>query len=178
MIYNLKTEKWVECYYRKVDTNEVGEYVPPRWVFNFIEEHEEGYEIFVIETEEYPGIAQGIVALKANKDEYTVHLKSVETADFNKYYLRGKKNNGINYDRVYKGIGFNLVSFACQYSLDQGCDGYMYLKSKTDTIPFYTSENLGGKQLSEGSQTIVFDEPAGQRLASKIFPGGAIQWLK
>ncbi|MGG0178702.1 hypothetical protein [Gottfriedia acidiceleris] len=158
----------------------MAEYKPPRWVFDFQLDYEEDYEIFVLETLEYRGTVQGIVALKANKQESTTYLKSIEATNFNKVYINGKKTNGINFDRVYKGVGYNLVAFACQYSLNQGCEGYLYLKSKTETIPFYTNEEfgLGGKQLFEGSQIIVFDEQIGQKLASENFQGGVIQWLK
>lgn len=175
MIYNYKTKKWTECYYRKIDLSEVGEYVPPKWVFDFKKDFEEGFEVFTLETFEYPGEVQGIVALKVNKAEYTVHLKSAECADCNKYHVRGLKRNGVNKDRIYTDVGYNLVAFACQYSLEQGCDGHMNLTSKTDTIPYYL--RLGGKQFKEGSQMILFDEPIGQSLAATKFPGGVIKWL-
>ncbi|KQL42453.1 hypothetical protein AN960_00380 [Bacillus sp. FJAT-25509] len=176
MIFNIRFEEWEECYFRKIDIDEVGEYMPPRWVFNFKKEFDEEYEIFSLETKRFPGMAQGIIALKSSQDDCCVYLKSVETADFNKYYNIGKISHGMNHDRVYEGVGYNLVAFACQYSIVQGFEGYMYLVSKTDTIPFYTG--LGGDQLYEGSQTIVFQELVGQRLALKHFPGGEIQWLK
>lgn len=176
MLYNLKADKWVECFYRRVEgIEEIREYCPPRWVFEFELDYKEGYDIFVLETKEYPGTAQGIVSLKVITNEYAVHLKSAETADSNKYYLRGQKRNGVNEDRIYKGVGTNLVAFACQYSLENECDGYMYLISKTTTLSFY--EELGGEPLFQGSQKIAFIEKSGEKLAKKFFPGGAIKWL-
>lgn len=35
MLYNLITQKWAECYYLKLDKDEVREYGPPNWVFDF-----------------------------------------------------------------------------------------------------------------------------------------------
>uniref|UniRef100_UPI003F494C5A hypothetical protein n=1 Tax=Niallia taxi TaxID=2499688 RepID=UPI003F494C5A len=84
---------------------------------------------------------------------------------------------GENIDRIYTGIGINLVALACQYSLENGCEGHINLISKHETIDFYKSKELGGKQFKEGSQLIIFNEPVGQRLAKKYFPGGAIHWL-
>ncbi len=92
-------------------------------------------------------------------------------------FTKGRNRNGINENRIYKGIGYNLVSFACQYSLEMDCGGHMYLKSKTTTTRFYT-EQLKGVHLYEGSQEIVFNEKAGTNLAKSHFPGGGIQWLK
>ena len=175
MLYNLKTHKWLECYYRKLDKDDVQEYVPPNWVFDFTSELNDNFEVFGLETKEYPGIVQGIVALRVNKHEYTVHLKSAESADINKYFIHGLKRNGLNPDRIYKGIGVNLVAFACQYSLENDCDGHVNLISKSDTIPFY--ESIGGEPLFNGGQIIVFLEKAGQKLATEYFSGGAIQWL-
>ncbi|MBJ8108955.1 hypothetical protein JDS99_04660 [Bacillus cereus group sp. N6] len=173
MIYNLKTEESVECYYREVDIVEAGEYVPPRWLFDFKEEFNDGYKVFVLETLEYPGVAQGVVAIGINKAEVSVHLKSTESSADNKTFIRGQKRNGINKDRIYTGVGANLVAFACQYSLENECEGFMYLISKTETVSFY--EDLGG--ISFGHR-VVFNEFAGRRLADRYFPGGEIQWLK
>ncbi|MEX3713351.1 GNAT family N-acetyltransferase [Cytobacillus horneckiae] len=177
MLYNLKADKWVECFYRRVEgINEINEFSPPKWRFEFLADYQEGYEIFALETKEYQGIAQGIVALKVVQEEYAVHLKSAETADSNKYYIRGEKRNGVNKDRIYKGVGTNLVAFACQYSLENKYDGFMYLISKTTTIPFY--EKFGGEMLSKNSQTIFFDEKNGGNMARKYFQGGAIKWVE
>lgn len=175
MIFNLKTQRWVECYYRKLDKDEVSEYVPPSWVFNFTLEFNYDFEVFVLETKEFPGTVQGIVALKVNKEEFTVHLKSAESADINKYYIHGLKRNGLNPDRIYKDIGVNLVAFACQYSLENDCDGHVNLISKSETIPFY--KRIGGATLFDGAQIIVFLEKVGKKLATENFSGGAIQWL-
>lgn len=175
MLYNLKTHKWVECYYRKLNKEEIREYVPPGWVFDFTLEYKDDFEIFGLETKEYPGTVQGIVALKVNKKEYTVHLKSAESADVNKFFIHGLKRNGVNPYRIYKGIGVNLVGFTCQYSLENDCDGHMNQLSKSETIPFY--ERIGGDLLFDGGQIIIFLEKAGQKLAAEYFSGGAIQWL-
>ncbi len=120
-------------------------------------------------------MAQGVISLKVIENESSVHLKSVESADFNKHYIRGDYKNGINYDKQYEDVGYNLVALACQYSIERDCKGYVYLASKTQTIPFYT--DLGGRQFGK-SQMIYFYEKAGQNLAEEKFPGGAIQWLK
>ncbi|AFQ30448.1 hypothetical protein P4493_11030 [Bacillus thuringiensis] len=176
MIYNLKTKRFNDCYYRKINLNNVGKYVPPKWFFNFKHDLEEGYDVFTVETLEYPGEAQGVISLQARIHESTVYVKSIEAANHNKNFTRSRNRNDINTNRIYKGIGYNLVSFACQYSLEQGCGGHMYLKSKTTTTRFYT-QHLKGEHLYEGSQEIVFDEKAGMDLAKTHFPGGAIQWL-
>ena len=126
---------------------------------------------FTIETKEYPGIAQGVVALRVYKGEYRVQLVSAESSKENKVYRLGLERNGINDFRIYKGVGHNLVAFACQYS-------FMHLSSKTETIDFYTSKELGGELFEEKSQLVIFDEKVGQRLAERYFPGGVIQWVK
>ncbi|RVT59467.1 hypothetical protein EM808_19425 [Niallia taxi] len=178
MLYNIRTRQFVDCYYRRVGKNEVGEYIPPNWVFNFKNDFNKDCEVFSLETKEYPGIAQGIVALRVYKGEYRVQLVSAESSKENKLYRIGLERYGVNDFRIYKGVGNNLVAFACQYSLENGCDGYMHLTSKTETINFYTSNELGGEFFEEKSQLIIFDENIGQRLAKRYFPGGAIQWVK
>ncbi|WP_053362575.1 hypothetical protein [Bacillus sp. FJAT-27251] len=178
MLYNTRTQQFVECYYRRVGTEEVKEYVPPRWVFDFQKDFDEEFEVFILETKEYPGSAQGVISLKIYKNEFRVYLKSAEASAVNKLYRLGLERNGLNDFRIYKGVGANLVAFACQYSLENNCDGYVNLISKTETVSFYTSEELGGKPLSRGSQTIIFNEEAGTNLARKYFPGGAIQWVE
>lgn len=174
MILNLKTKKITECYYREVDFSEAGEYVPPRWVFDFKKDYEEGYKIFVLETLEYPGTAQGVVAIGINQAEYTVHLKSAESSADNKYYIHGLERNGINRDRIYKGVGANLVAFACQYSFENECEGYMYLISKTSTLPFY-QDKLKGVPFG---QRVLFNPNTSLALVKEHFPGGAIKWVE
>lgn len=46
----------------------------------------------------------------------------------------GLKRNGLNPDRIYKGIGVNLVAFACQYSLENDCDGHPYVTRGVDSF--------------------------------------------
>lgn len=173
MIFNLKTEQYVDCYYREVGIEEVGEYVPPQWVFDFKKEYAAQCDVFTMETKEYPGIAQGVIALQVQNEEETIFLKSAEAAHSNKTFFQGLEREGYNEDRIYTGVGANLVAFACQYSLEKGCHGHIHLVSKTQTVPFY--QKLGGRLFS--AQNILFDESAGVQLAKKFFPGGAIKWL-
>lgn len=59
------------------------------------------------------------------------------------------------------------MAFACQYSLENDCDGHVNLISKSETIPFY--KRIGGETLFDGAQIIVFLEKAGKNWLLKIF---------
>jgi hypothetical protein len=179
MLKNIGTDQLVDCYYRELGNMEAKDYKPPSWFFNFYKELKEGYKIFALETKEYPGEAQGIISLKPLFDGfYAVEVKSVETAHVNKkIFVSGRNKGQLNLNRKYRDVSVNLIAFACQYSLEQGLDGFVYLKSKSNTIDLYT-EKLNGTLIDEAKRLIVFDEVVGKKIAGDFFPGGAIQWVK
>lgn len=177
MILNGETKALVECYFREIDAAEIREKNYSKqggWAFDWIDDLIGGYRVFCLETKEYPSVVQGLVSLKALHDSAFngVHVEHIESAEENlRFNLKTKETNFI---RRYEYVGIHLVAFACQFSIDEGLEGFVELTSKTATIPFY--EKIGAKKLSKSSQKLIFFEPYGQALAKKYFPGG-VQWL-
>lgn len=155
---------------------EVGKYGPPKWVFNFKKDYADNYKVFSLETKEYPGEVQGVIALIDLYDGYYgVRIKDVESAEWNKSFIKGLEHKGKNVNRKYKEVGTNLVAFACQYSILKGLNGFVQLKSKSTTIKFY--EEIGFELFDLRERIMILDEEPAQALANDYFEGGVINWL-
>jgi hypothetical protein len=111
------------------------------------------HEVYVMTTRQAPEIIQGMVALHVEKAFVFVHL--VENAPSN----RGK-------NAIYKGVGGNLFAFACQLSLDKGCDGYVVFEAKTALITHY-QHVLGAKHITK--HRMYIDTPAATALVQQYF---------
>ncbi len=98
-----------------------------------------------------------------------IEILNISSAPINKKVVKGK----LNPHQKYVGVGKCLVAFACQFSIEQGFDGYVNLKSKTQTISFY--KKIPGIENPGGGQLFTFNEYGAKTLASRYFEGG-IKW--
>ncbi len=122
------------------------------WEFDWIQALKE-HEVYVMTTRQNPDIIQGMIALNVEKAFVFVHL--VENSPSN----RGK-------NAIYKGVGGNLFAFACQISLDKGCDGYVVFEAKTALITHY-QQLLGAKHITK--HRMYIDTPAATQLVHQYF---------
>lgn len=175
MLIDTTTNQNVEFYLRPVNRDEIIEnhYNPDGgWAFDWLHPLSHGFEIYGLVTDTFPESVQGLIALKQNPDEAfnCVDIDIVESSPNNKKEIGGNPN----IRRTYKGVGRCLIAFACQYSIDNGFEGYVGLTSKSSKFKFY--EDMGAFRTS-GQRYMFFDTTAKQ-LVQIYFPGGVKWWKK
>ncbi|MCK6259561.1 hypothetical protein LCY76_23615 [Fictibacillus sp. KIGAM418] len=175
MIIDAVTKRRVDVYFREVTKEEIRANKYNKrggWAFNWLTPLKDGFRVFALITETEPEVAQGLIAMRAlhDPDFNCVHLENIEAAPQNKRFLGPK---GFNNAQRYENVGKCLVAFACQYSLDQGLEGYVELIAKNSVLQFYS--DLGGIPFG---RKVIFDERGALRLIRKHFPGGAKLWRK
>jgi hypothetical protein len=125
------------------------------WAFNWAREAvTAGRRVYQLNTVANPTIIHGLISLEAKPDHVFMHL--VESAGFNK----GR-------DKVYLGVLGNLVAFACRWSFELGCDGFVSFDSKTSLKPHYTKV-LGAAELS--GLRMYLGTPAAAALVKRYYP--------
>lgn len=97
------------------------------WNFNWLKEFQNGYTIYSIRVKTKPTIVQGLIAIKADPENYAIEAKLAESAPHN---FRRQGN-------YYKGVGNLLFAVACEESFKCKYGGYVYLDAKTDLIKYY-----------------------------------------
>lgn len=167
MIRSINTNKDVPCYYREVTLKEIREkkYLKSNgWEFDWDIPIGMGFMVYGLVTEEFPEDVQGLIAVKANThpEFLCVFLEIVESAPTNKK---------VHPNRRYKGVGIDLIAFACQYSFDNNCDGYVKLTSKTSKFDFYDK-----LKFDRYGQDCTMHTKYALSLAKKHFPGGVLWW--
>jgi hypothetical protein len=100
-----------------------------------------------------PTVIQGLISLQVKEDHVFVHL--VESAPFN-----------IGKNKMYAGVGGNLVAFACKVSFQRGHDGYVAFYAKTSLIEHY-KQSLGASVLS--NHLMVIHTQAAIKLINTYF---------
>lgn len=97
---------------------------------------------------------QGLVAYTHKPSENTLYMNLVETS---------KNNQGA--ERMYRGVGANLVARVCKQAKDLGYD-YIYFDSKTDKVGYY-EKKLGAYRVS--SSRMCIDGEAFNALINKYY---------
>jgi hypothetical protein len=124
------------------------------WIFDWLEEFKQGGRlIFKLVIEGNEDVIQGLVSLSLEGDHVFMHL--IESAKFNK-----------GQDKVYQGVPGNLVAFACRYSLEKGCDGFVAFDAKTALIKHYQDTLLATH--FKGSRMFI-DNIAAAKLIKQYF---------
>ncbi|MCM3067122.1 hypothetical protein M3568_11895 [Priestia flexa] len=174
------TGEKVEYYFRKVGKEEIKEkgYLPDEgWEFNWLRPLTHKYEVFGLITKERPDEVEGLIAVMLNDDPdfMCVDIEILESAPRNKKEIKGYSN----LRRMYIGVGRCLIAFACQYSLDNGFDGYVGLAAKTSKMELYESMGamaVNGYGFDTGAQGYMFTQGAALNIVKEYFPGGVLWW--
>lgn len=127
------------------------------WNFNWKTELDDNSkEIYKLTIVDNPNIIQGLVSLTIQTDH--VYMELLESAPFN-----------IGKNKLYEGVAGNLVAYACKVSFQQGFDGYVSFKAKTQLVEHYKkilkAQNYGG-------QMMVINTVAANILIDKYFKNG------
>lgn len=93
------------------------------WKFDWREPEKKGYNIYELYVKG-SNIVQGRIALKIDGGVADVDIVESAPHNFGKY---GK----------YEGVGGHLFAIACQYSLEEGCDGVVAFTAKSDLVEYY-----------------------------------------
>lgn len=125
------------------------------WAFDWAREAATaGRRVYQLNTVANPQVVHGLLSLEARPDHVFMHL--VESAAFNK----GR-------DKVYLGVLGNLVAFACRWSFELGCDGFVSFESKT-TLKAHYKKVLGAAEL--GGLRLYLGTPAAAALVKRYYP--------
>ncbi|MFE5321542.1 hypothetical protein ACFQ88_22805 [Paenibacillus sp. NPDC056579] len=173
MIRKANTDIRIPCYFRKVERSEIDDhkYNPHGgWQFRWSKPTTQGFDVFGLVVDEYPSDVQGLIALRPNYDDAfrCVDVEILESAPWNKKY----QNKKLNPNRLYQDVGFALVAFACQYSIDKELEGFVELTSKSSKFDFYLK--LGARPAF--GQNMTFSDKAAQKIVQEFFPGGVTWW--
>lgn len=124
------------------------------WLFDWHSEVKQNDRlVFKLVIKGNEDVIQGLVSLSLEEDHVYMHL--IESAKFNK----GK-------DKVYVGVPGNLVAYVCNYSMENGHEGFIAFDAKTVLIKHY-EETLFAKHF-KGSR-MYLDNTAAQRLIAQYF---------
>jgi hypothetical protein len=125
------------------------------WAFDWAQElRQNSRQVYQLNTVANPHIIHGLVSLEAKPGHVFMHL--VESAAFNK----GK-------NKVYLGVLGNLVAYACRWSFELGCDGFVSFDSKT-TLKAHYAQVLGASKLS--GLRMYLGTPAAVALVTQYYP--------
>ncbi|MEX3625366.1 hypothetical protein [Viridibacillus arvi] len=172
MLFNVETNKFEECFFRKVERDEIYNYRAKNgWTFDWLKPITQSFEVYAIISATTPELIEGLIAVKANfdKDFLCVDIDIVESSPNNRKVVNGN----LNKNRKYTEVGKCLIAFACAYSVFVGLDGYVQLTSKTSKFEYY--KELGAKNTS--GQAMMFYGKDAKILIEKHLHGG-IKWLK
>jgi len=126
-----------------------------KWKFNWKEEYNAPYsEIFKLSIVGNNSVIQGVISITMASGYVEVPL--VESAPFN-----------LGSDKVYNGVGGNLLAFACKLSFERGFDGYVGFVAKTNLIAHYEN-SLGALHI--GAQRMIIQTPQAKILVKRYFP--------
>ena len=124
------------------------------WRFNWhIEFNHKERDVYKLTIVNNSTIIQGLISIQVKEDHVFVHL--IESAPFN-----------IGADKMYAGVGGNLIAFACKLSFQRGHDGYVAFYAKTSLIEHY-KRNLGASVLKD--QMMVIHTDAAIKLINTYF---------
>jgi hypothetical protein len=124
------------------------------WLFDWTKENNyDDREVYKLYIKGNSTVIQGLVSVTKDKGFYEMHL--IENAPFNK-----------GSSRLYLGVAGNLVAFVCKLSLDEGFDGVITFKSKTQLMQHY-HKTLGAEQLA-GQRMVIYPDAA-LKLIQKYF---------
>lgn len=124
------------------------------WLFDWQKENmQKDRLIYKLVIKENEKIIQGLISLSIKPGH--IYLNLIESAKFNK----GKS-------KIYAGVPGNLVAFACQFSVEQGFEGFVAFDAKTALIKHYI-ETLSAKHY-KGSRMII-DNNAADKLIKQYF---------
>jgi len=121
------------------------------WKTEFTATEKQVYKLIL---QNQPEVIQGLICLTTEIDHIFMHL--IETAPCN--YGKSKK---------YYGVAGNLVAFGCKLSFENGFEGYIAFKSKTNLIEHYR-KTLGAKVLY--GQKMQLDTNASIKLIKDYYP--------
>ena len=124
------------------------------WLFDWKKELNcNDREVYKLTIQNNPGIIQGLVSLKIERDH--VYMCLLESAPFNK----GK-------NKIYLGVPGNLVAYGCRLSFQKGYEGFVAFHSKSKLIDHYI-KTLGAKHF--GGQLMIIDTESAKKLVDKYF---------
>ena len=78
------------------------------------------------------------------------------------------QHNKLFKKKEYSGIGGHLFAEAVKESMEQGFDGYVYFKAKTDLIEHYQKE-LGAVLINPRERIMAIDERSAKVLYDKYY---------
>jgi hypothetical protein len=120
------------------------------WAKEFAEDDREVYKLTIINN---PGIIQGLMSLRIEKDH--IYMPLIESAPFNK----GKS-------KMYVGVPGNLIAYACRFAFQKGFEGFISFHSKTKLIGHY-EKTLDAYHF--GGHLMIINTAAAKALVEKYF---------
>ncbi len=154
-IENAQTGESFPTQVRPLTASEARKLAGKGWAFDWAREVQQpGRQVYQMNTVANPHIIHGLVSLEAKPGHVFMHL--VESAAFNK----GK-------NKVYLGVLGNLVAYACRWSFELGCDGFVSFDSKT-TLKAHYAQVLGASEL--GGLRMYLGTPAAAALVTQYYP--------
>lgn len=149
-----------------VDTNVVK--ISPKasdfkdWEFDWTIPEKNGYNVFALKAEGDNRI-QGMVALKPDfKDYKAMLLEIVESAPFN------NPHNKLFVEKEYEGVGGHLFAEAVKQSYENGLDGYVFFKAKSNLVQYY-QEELNAILINSYDRTMMIDERGAKELYDRYY---------
>lgn len=120
------------------------------WRTEFIDIKKEVYKLTIINNS---NIIQGLLSVTI--EEHYIYINLLESAPFN-----------IGTNKLYEGVAWNLVAFACKVSFQKGYDGFVVFTAKSNLIKHY-QESLGAFHFK--NQRMIIETEASKKLVQKYF---------
>jgi hypothetical protein len=124
------------------------------WFYNW--QDEIGYnkrEVYKLTIKGDADIIQGLISISLESDHVFVHF--VESSDFN-------QGEG----KAYNGVAGNMFAFACKRSKEEGLNGFIGFRAKTNLIEHY-KKTLGAMQIK--NERMYIDDIHANKLIKQYF---------
>lgn len=124
------------------------------WLFDWHSEIEySGRQVYKMTIKKEEEIIQGLLSFSIEIDHVFIHI--IENAMFNR---------GAN--RKYRGVAGNMFAFACKRSKDEGLNGFVGFRAKTNLVEHYR-KTLGANQINK--QRMYIDDINANKLINQYF---------
>lgn len=131
------------------------------WEFDWSVEESKGFKVSQLYAKGDKRI-QGLIATKPRKDMLAIEIDIVESAPFNNPHNKSFKK------KEYAGIGGHLFAEAVRQSYEEGFDGFVVFKAKSNLIKYYEKE-LGAILFNPKDRMMCIDERGAKILYEKYF---------
>jgi len=131
------------------------------WEFDWSFEEDKGFKVSQLFVKGDKRI-QGLIATKPRKDLLAIEVDIVESAPFN------NPHNKLFKKKEYAGIGGHLFAEAVRQSYEEGFDGFVVFKAKSNLVKYYEKE-IGAILFNPRDRMMCIDERGAKILYERYF---------